>query len=807
MTAKKGKEGVKDDKVLRDSAPDSNHANEQHKGTGFVHHDLQLIKEELSKLSGKDLYLRARELIEQENLTREDWHEIDYQKKVYQKLMKENFDILKIKTLNAKWRASVGPKNDQEAEEDNHALNSKNWFSDDEKNSHFVSYKCAKDYLRVFPHVVTEYMGTMHQFTGKYYHKNAEGMIRTNIENAGSGIVKPRDISDAVESLTNITRIIDPDKINLPMERIMPLPAHTIPIEDGLLNLLTKTITPHSPEYYYTECLPRNYIPGAKPDVFLSFLDSLFQGDPDAHLKKTQIFEVIAWTLMNNYDIQGAVILYGQGGEGKSIIHSVIADLLVHVTSLTLAELESDKFKRAELYGSWANLISESSSEIITSEWFKRLSDGTTITVDRKNGHPFQMASRAKLILDVNELPNKDNELRAFYRRVIAIIDFPNLLEAVLTPTRIGEFVREMKDPAELDRIFSYVVDNYYGPLVSRMKFTGQLSLAEAEQKWEERSNPAKSYLKMKNEAGEILTDVDVVKEVLAGMESESRYITRESSGEEYLTMVKADVINDAVNWAVSKGFPAKTIHGGTLGSALTSMGFHNQSVNKKISKGTVLKAWKDIYINIDRDQVAVEVADRRNPSLPPENGSEIGKMQSGSGSPLSSVHARAHARMRETIEGSATGTCLTLENTEKNNGSGHFDDPLPEPLPPGPEITKNFTESASGDKKYSMRDAKEMTDDPWSHPTEPIPDPSAITIQDAQTALRVIVADGFHAIPAESRLSMDGKSFMISVSKPQSEDRARILKDRLAALGFMLRNTGALGPLIFSVAIQEEQP
>ena len=105
------------------------------------------------------------------------------------------------------------------------------------------------------------------------------------------------------------------------------------------------------------------------------------------------------------------------------------------------------------------------------------------------------------------------------------------------------------------------------------------------------------------------------------------------------------------------------------------------------------------------------------------------------------------------------------------------------------------------------MRDAKEMTDDPWSHPTEPIPDPSAITIQDAQTALRVIVADGFHAIPAESRLSMDGKSFMISVSKPQSEDRARILKDRLAALGFMLRNTGALGPLIFSVAIQEEQP
>ena len=670
------------------------------------------IKEELSKLSGEALYLRVIELIKLGKLTREDWHEIDYQKNVYQKLMAENFDILKIKTLNAKWRASVGPKNDQEAEEDNHALNSKNWFSDDEKNSHFVSYKCAKDYLRVFPHVVTEYMGTMHQFTGKYYLKNAAGTIYTAIENAGAGIIKPRDINDAVSSLTNITRIVDPDKIDLPMEKIMPLPPHTIPIEEGLLNLLTKTITPHSPEYYYTECLPRRYIPGAVPEVFLSFLDSLFQGDPDAHLKKTQIFEIIAWTLMSNYGIQGAVILYGQGGEGKSVLHSVIGYLLVHVTSLTLSELESDKFKRAELYGSWANLISESSSEIITSEWFKRLSDGTTITVDRKNGHPFQMASRAKLILDVNELPNKDNELRAFYRRVIAIIDFPNLLEAVLTPTRIGEFVQEMKDPAELDRIFSYVVDNYYGPLVSRMKFTGQLSLAEAEQKWEERSNPAKSYLKMKNEAGEILTDVDVVKEVLAGTESESRYITRESSGEEYLTMVKADVINDAVNWAVSKGFPAKTIHGGTLGSALTSMGFRNQSVNKKISKGTVLKAWKDIYINIDRDQVA----DRRNPPLPPENGSEIGGLQSGDGSPVSSVHARMRARMRENIEGSATGTRLTLENTEKNNGSGHFDDPLPQPLPAdqrnGVKLKENLENSdvqSENSRFYRYRILKEF--------------------------------------------------------------------------------------------------
>ena len=672
----------------------------------------------------------------------------------------------------------------------NVGLNPQNWFSEDEKNPHFVPYNCAVDYRRVFPHVVTEYMGTMHQFTGKYYLKDAEGTIRTNIEKAGTGIIKPRDINDAIASLVNITRVISPDKIDLPMERIMPLPAHTIPVEDGLLNILTKDIAPHSPEYYYTECLPRHYIPGATPEVFLAFLDNLFQGDPDAILKKTQIFEIIAWTLMNNYDIQGAVILYGQGGEGKSIIHSVIGDLLLHVTSLTLSELESDKFKRAELYGSWANLISESSSEIVTSEWFKRLTDGTTITVDRKNGHPFQMSSRAKLILDVNELPNKDNELRAFYRRVIAIIDFPNLLESVLTPTRIGEFVQKMKDQAELDKIFSYTIDNYYGGLISRMKFTGQLSLADAQKKWEERSNPAKSYIKMKMEGGDIYTDIDVVKGLLVGnKESETRYITNESSGGVYLTMVKVDVINDAKNWAISKGFPVKTIHGGTIGSALTSMGFRNESVNKKVSKGTVLKAWKDIYIHIDKDPVAEPVADRGNPPLPPENRSEISGLHSGSGSSPISFHARVRAHERE-YRGLRYQTTETLDNTEEKQVAATFGDPLPIPLPLDKETDTNAKESDVPNEKFD-HDIRNLNQEP----IHGLP----LTKEQGEESVKLLLEQEVHLNAAETGVSIYGDKFNIAIPGNYYRQHEDLINDIMKDLGFVKGNSGGLFNVFFS--------
>ena len=82
----------------------------------MVYEHIQHIKEEILKLSGEALRLKTNELIERENLTREDWRVIDYQNNVYQKLMKENFDIVKIKTLNGKWKASLGIKKEGDLE-------------------------------------------------------------------------------------------------------------------------------------------------------------------------------------------------------------------------------------------------------------------------------------------------------------------------------------------------------------------------------------------------------------------------------------------------------------------------------------------------------------------------------------------------------------------------------------------------------------------------------------------------------------------------------------------------------------------
>jgi len=568
-------------------------------------------------------------------------------------------------------------------------LNPDAWFTGENEARKFVPHLCAKDYLRAYPHVVTEYSGLIHQFTGTHWLRDAEGVIYSTIENAGKGLIRPRQISEAVESLRNQTRIIDPDKLNLTMEQILPMPPHSIPIENGILNLLDKTIQPFSPDFYYMEVLPRNYIPGAVPEVFIEFLNKIFLGDLGAELKITQIFEIIAWTLMMNYDIQGAVVLYGQGGEGKSVVHNIIADTIVHTTSISLSELEQDRFKRAELSGSWANLVSESSSNIVISDWFKRLTDGTTITAERKNQHPFQFSSHAKLILDVNELPIEEGQLRAFYRRVPLIIDFPNMLENVLSPQEIDEFVKKLKEPEELDRIFSYVVDNFYAPLVTRMKFTGHLSIADAEKKWTERSNPALTYIQMKHEDGEIYTDVEDVKALLQDNPTlVFRYITTDKGdGTEYLTMVKTDVISAARKWASERGFPAKTIDGTSLGKALVSLGYSNETVNKRINKTTFLRAWKGIFINISEGtsdghvtgHVTSDghVTGHENHPPQPQNQSntEENKLCDG-GRFLRSVSFSKNEIIKEDLENTRHINSKILENTEENPVTGDFGHP-----------------------------------------------------------------------------------------------------------------------------------
>ena len=539
MTAKKGKEGVKDDKILRDSAPDSNHANEQHKGTDFVHHDLQLIKEELSKLSGKDLYLRARELIEQENLTREDWHEIDYQKKVYQKLMKENFDILKIKTLNAKWRASVGPKNDQEAEGSPGTASSKEdlFFPGP---IHIVEALKQKSRFRTIPEIGTDRENVY--FHNSEIDERAEERIKEDAHNeyirqweemrelAEQEGNKPlaeklRNCLDHGPSVNDINEVLAMirrttftyDEMN---------PSSHIPFLNGLLNLKTRKLEPFTPDLFFTYQVNANILDGyvtlKDTPMFASLVNKAFY-ETDIPM----VLSYSAYSLYPGLPVHKVLFILGRERIGKGTNIRVLQGLMPKGSgSISLARLlTSDRFQFTGIEGKNLLVDSETKRKFkrgTIMEWsaFCNLFGKDVLSIEPKGKEAHDYVSKAKGIF-LGNLP------------FIPVDSPPAVARMLVIQTRderprrvIPDLDRKILD-AERDLIATLLVQVLFKLMDNDFRFPGEMTDDSTAMVLDQLADPVENFI-----------------------EEETEYVEGGS------VPVK-DAYSRFVEWSESKGIPA----------------------------------------------------------------------------------------------------------------------------------------------------------------------------------------------------------------------------------------------------------
>jgi hypothetical protein len=500
------------------------------------------------------------------------------------------------------------------------------WYDVDQKGRKTFNHEeCGKDILghELKDKIVTEYRsGLIHPFIGDRYLVDGEPFFRSLIQ--CHAYVDPLQINKVIEYIRNMSRIVDPKKMGKTMEELMPVPSGLIPLDNGLFEISTKTLRKHSPDYYYVAHLPRNYIPGGKSSKFRNLLETMFTGDPEKDKKITQIYEIIAWTITDGYIPQGSAILIGSGGEGKSIIISVITDLLgsENVGAVSIQDIERDKFKRAYLYGKFANLISEAGGTI-RSELYKKFTDYSPITTDNKNGHNFTYRSRAKWIIATNELPETKNDLRAFHRRTAVFIMFENYLEKLLSPREISKIVEDLKNPHELDLIFSEVLDNYLIAFVERKKFTGQLSLSESEEQYKKYSNPSSAYINERHLEGKIFIDFEEAMEYADRNKIDKDLFSKvdQQKGDPSLITIKKIIERDAKKWAKKHKLQEDLIDTVKLGKALELAGYPNITCEKKVEK-TPLRAWSGVFIapiNNDNLNIKPNYAHSVNKILPNE--------------------------------------------------------------------------------------------------------------------------------------------------------------------------------------------
>lgn len=178
---------------------------------------------------------------------------------------------------------------------------------------------------------------------------------------------------------------------------------------NGILNIKTGELLPHSPEYLTTIQIPCNWNPDLSLDdapIFKGFIDTLTSGNAD---DQTTILEIIGLIVSN---VEGCyfkklLILNGVGDSGKSVMREFVIQLIGEENSHSLdIKNLSDKFAISELNGKrLAGYGDLSFANVKAMDKIKELTGGDSTRGEAKYQTGYQFRYKGFLWYNCNELP------------------------------------------------------------------------------------------------------------------------------------------------------------------------------------------------------------------------------------------------------------------------------------------------------------------------------------------------------------------------------------------------------------------
>jgi putative DNA primase/helicase len=180
-------------------------------------------------------------------------------------------------------------------------------------------------------------------------------------------------------------------------------PLDVINVKNGLLNITSEELKPHSPEFLSPVQLPVVFDTSANCPAWERFVVEVFPKDA-----QELAWDMPAWLMTPDTSIQKAILLVGEGANGKSVYLAGLRTFLgrANVASETLHRLESNRFGVAQLVGKLANICPDlPSASLAGSSVFKLITGGDCITGEHKFKQPFSFIPFARLVFSANHLP------------------------------------------------------------------------------------------------------------------------------------------------------------------------------------------------------------------------------------------------------------------------------------------------------------------------------------------------------------------------------------------------------------------
>jgi len=294
-------------------------------------------------------------------------------------------------------------------------------------------------------------------------------------------------ISETVGAITQTT-YIERDEVNSE--------EFKIPIENGLIDLKTLEIIPHTPKYFFTFKLPIRYEPDAKCPTFIKWLKERLNIDDGKDESPNQwkfdvIQEMFGYCLLKDTRHQKAFLLYGPRRAGKSTLLEILILMLgrENTNSYSLQTLTEDRFAIAYLHDKLANICADLSIKSLKNTGkFMMITGSDQMTAAKKRGHSFTFKPITKLIFSCNDIPRTGNKNLAFYRRWI-LIPFEKVI-----PEDEVEVNKKIELGEEISGVFNWAISGLKR-LIKNKKFSYPFNETDVKDMYEKGSDSISSFI------------------------------------------------------------------------------------------------------------------------------------------------------------------------------------------------------------------------------------------------------------------------------------------------------------------------
>lgn len=263
------------------------------------------------------------------------------------------------------------------------------------------------------------FYGEWYRYDGGYWQRQTQNAITMDLWRVLKllkvfGVKPSAHKVSAIESYLQAFLHVNDDDIDPQNEYIN--------VQNGLYNLKTDELEPHTNEVFFTSQLGFAYDPDAEAPVFLNFLNSVLihpDRTPDEQLKML-LFEAMGYSLTSSTDYRTSFWLVGATNSGKSVLLNVITALAgeSHIT-IDLDELNQNGYQLADIAGKRVVSFTEPrANSVLADSHYKRLVSQDYITARRIFGSPFRFKPLAKVWGAMNDTPRVIDRSDAVFNRI-----------------------------------------------------------------------------------------------------------------------------------------------------------------------------------------------------------------------------------------------------------------------------------------------------------------------------------------------------------------------------------------------------